>query len=170
MTSRGKESKIIVTGSSTPALVDNEDYSLLACYEWSLGGHKRQYVHGRVNGRNHKMSRVIMGYPKKQVIFKNGNRLDHRKSNLVLATHQQTTFNQPRRSNNKSGYKGVSWDNEKQRWYAYIMVNGKTKYLGRYHDKKDAAIAYNTAALEIYGDEYANINILVAPKQELTKE
>jgi len=39
------------------------------------------------------------------------------------------------------GYKGVSWDKEKNKWAVRISVNGINKHGGYYDDLKDAAQA-----------------------------
>ncbi|SEG81626.1 AP2 domain-containing protein [Bacillus sp. ok061] len=41
-------------------------------------------------------------------------------------------------SNNKSGIKGLYWEERSQKWVAQIYVNGKHKHLGRFIDKEDA--------------------------------
>lgn len=51
--------------------------------------------------------------------------------------------------NNTSGVKGVSWNKEKHKWDAYINVNKKRIYLGRFSFKEDA-IAARKHAEEIY--------------------
>lgn len=51
-----------------------------------------------------------------------------------------------RRATNKSGYKGVSWDRERSKWFVCIWVHGKTKALGRFNSKTEAARAYNEEA------------------------
>lgn len=48
------------------------------------------------------------------------------------------------RSTNKSGYRGVSWSKRDQRWRASISVNSKSIGLGSFHNKLDAAKAYDT--------------------------
>jgi len=47
------------------------------------------------------------------------------------------------RSNNNSGYRGVSWYNRNKRWRAVIGVNNKQIYIGLYTVKEEAAAAYN---------------------------
>ncbi len=55
--------------------------------------------------------------------------------------------------NNKSGFRGVSWWTRDNKWVAQITVNGKVKRLGCYTDAKDAARAYDKAALHYRGEE-----------------
>jgi hypothetical protein len=46
-------------------------------------------------------------------------------------------------SNNKSGYRGVTWDKRNNKWRASIGVDGKAINLGRYITALEAAIAYD---------------------------
>lgn len=48
--------------------------------------------------------------------------------------------------NNTSGYKGVAWDKSRNKWVAYIKLNGKTKNLGRFSTKEEAIAARELAA------------------------
>jgi hypothetical protein len=52
------------------------------------------------------------------------------------------------KSNNKSGYTGVSWDNSRNRWVVRISMDGGDKYLGLYKDKLEASKVYNEARKE----------------------
>jgi hypothetical protein len=45
-------------------------------------------------------------------------------------------------SRNKSGYRGVHWDSNRQKWIAQIKVNNKIHFLGRYDDIEKAAKVY----------------------------
>ena len=49
------------------------------------------------------------------------------------------------RRTNTSGYRGVSYDNDRKKWAAEITVNSKRKHLGRFDSIKKAALAFNNA-------------------------
>lgn len=53
---------------------------------------------------------------------------------------------------NKSGIKGVCWDNARRKWLAQIMFKGKRYNLGRYDDIIDAKKARELAEEKIYGE------------------
>jgi hypothetical protein len=57
------------------------------------------------------------------------------------------------KKSNKTGYKGVWWDEERGRYQAYIRNNGKRKFLGRFNDPESAARAYDSAARKYFGDD-----------------
>jgi len=46
------------------------------------------------------------------------------------------------------------------RYIATIAENGKTKHLGTFKTEKEAAIAYNKKALELWR-EFAKLNVIV---------
>lgn len=52
---------------------------------------------------------------------------------------------------NKSGVRGVRWDAARQKWYAGLILRGKTYYLGRYDNLEDAKKARERAEEELYG-------------------
>lgn len=94
-------------------------------------------------------------------------------SNYVLFRHDESLkfsklncywklkgyINIKRKGFGASNYKGVSYDKNRDKWMARLKHNGKIYNLGRYEIEKDAAIAYNKKAIEIYG-EFANLNII----------
>lgn len=82
----------------------------------------------------------------------NGFRDDNRISNLRVCTHQQNHFNRTKQSNNKSGYKGVSWHKQKQKWVTQIKVEGRNKFLGFFDDPREAYKIYCIAAITAYGE------------------
>jgi len=59
--------------------------------------------------------------------------------------------------NNKSGYRGVSFDKSRNKWHAEITVDWKKIHLGRFDTPEQAALAYNKAAIEQRG-ELARLN------------
>ncbi|MFH1881710.1 MAG: AP2 domain-containing protein, partial [Planctomycetota bacterium] len=86
-----------------------------------------------------------------------GNSLDNRKANLRSATRQQNCWNSSKRRTGLSKYKGVSRNKRGREWKAMLTVNGKTTYLGSFHDQKQAAKAYDAAAKKYYR-EFAALN------------
>lgn len=60
-------------------------------------------------------------------------------------------------STNTSGYKGVTWSKQNNKWMAQLKVNDKNLYLGFYHNIIDAALAYDAVARELHG-EFARLN------------
>ena len=95
--------------------------------------------------------------PNLQVDHINGNRLDNRKENLRLVTPQQNNMNRKPLKNSTSKYKGVFWDKNRNKWLVLIMIGDKSRYLGRYQDEREAALAYDKAAKKLFG-EYAYLN------------
>ena len=84
---------------------------------------------------------------------KDRNGLNNRRNNLRQATSSQNVANQSLRSNNTSGYKGVSWDKASGKWVAKVKVNGKQQqHLGLFSDPIEAAKTYDRAALKAFGD------------------
>lgn len=51
--------------------------------------------------------------------------------------------------NNTSGIRGVSWDTRHKRWVARISFQGKSKFLGSFREKEDAAKARLDAEKEV---------------------
>lgn len=82
----------------------------------------------------------------------NLDKLDNRRGNLRLATRTQNKANSPKYSNNKSGYKGVSWSNSNKKWHAQIRNNNKVINLGFFDDPKDAYEAYCKTAEQLFGE------------------
>jgi hypothetical protein len=83
-------------------------------------------------------------------------RLD-RVDDLRIVTRAQNQQNTRGYSDATSVFKGVSWCSARQRWYACIAVDGRTKSLGRFTLERDAARAYDRAAFAAWG-EYAFLN------------
>jgi hypothetical protein len=75
-------------------------------------------------------------------------KFDGRDSNL--SKYQKAKIKHSSRPNgNNSGYKNVRVD--KNRYRAYISVNGKQKSLGSYSTPQEAYEVYKETALELYG-------------------
>lgn len=83
----------------------------------------------------------------------NRNSLDNRRANLRLATPGQNSANIGIKNvtYRSSQYKGVHATDDRT-WSAKIAYQGKRLWLGTYQLEKDAAMAYDMAALEIWGE------------------
>lgn len=83
--------------------------------------------------------------------------LNNRDTNLRPCTTAQNAMNKKARwVSTSNGTKGVHWDSTRELWYACIGLSGKSKFLGRFSRKEDAAAAYGKAALEHFG-EFARV-------------
>jgi HNH endonuclease/AP2 domain len=77
-------------------------------------------------------------------------RNDNRLQNLRLVTRKENNENTVMRKDNKSGYKGVSWNKTKRKWIAQISHNKKNTQIGSYDDPKEAHMAYVSKARELH--------------------
>lgn len=82
----------------------------------------------------------------------NGVRSDNRISNLRLADCSQNVMNSGLRSDNKCGFKGVSWHDTMKKWRACINVSGVQRVVGYYLTPEEASTAYDQAATAIFGN------------------
>lgn len=147
-------------------VVDNTDFDLLSRYTWyTHDNHGLFYAirHQRFADGARKripMHDFIMnpqdGF---QVDHKNGDSLDNRRCNLRLCTQSENLRNRGMRVDNKSGYKGVHWNNNCKRWHAQIKLDKRVIYLGVFREKIEAAKAYNDAAV-LYHGEFARLNVI----------
>lgn len=146
-------------------LIDQESVDIISEHNWhctALHGSSLYYAATNVRkGDRQKqvlMHRLIMGCRAGQEVDHiDGNGLNNQRSNLRLATHQQNLFNQKKRAGGTSSYKGVSWCKRSEKWLSQIMINKKTKFLGYFADELSAAVAYDTAAIALFG-EFARKN------------
>ena len=147
------------------AIVDDEDYDKLLEHEWCASKGCNTFYATRIVrvGRSRKtilMHREILNTPiGLHTDHVNGNGLDNTQNNLRVCTRAENTRNQTVRSNNTSGYKGVSWNSRKNKWNANIYAEDKNIHLGFFFCLIKAAKAYNDAAKKYYG-EYAKLNVL----------
>ena len=85
-----------------------------------------------------------------------GNTLHNCESNLRLCTHAENSYNTKKTIKvTTSEFKGVCKCGGV--WVASIKKSGKTINLGRHKKELDAALAYDTAAVYLFG-EFARIN------------
>jgi hypothetical protein len=98
------------------------------------------------------MHTAIAGVLGKQIDHINPHHtLDNRRSNLRVATKAENCQNRRTRSDNKTGFKGVSFDPVLRKFKAQIMVSGRRIYLGWFETPERAHKAYVIAASEHHG-------------------
>jgi hypothetical protein len=145
------------------AIVDEEDYARVSEHPWyfTTRGYAASTSRG-IDGLREELllHRLILSAEKGVVVDHiNGNKLDNRRENLRLATQSTNLANSKISAANTSGYKGVSWNKRARKYEAGIYFQGKRTYLGLFLTADAAALAYNVAATEMFG-EYARLNVI----------
>ena len=112
-----------------------------------------------VNGHKYRAHRLAWLYcfdefPNGIIDHIDGNRTNNRLDNLREATNTENLYNSKIRSDNTTGYKGVSIDKRSNRYRAYITINKKVKSLGYYATALEASEAYVKAAKELHKEFY----------------
>lgn len=150
------------------ALVDPEDYERVIAFKWhaarriSTSTERWYAAHSTYTDKKrsaillHRFLLSLQG--KEDVDHRNGDGLDNRRENLRVCTRSQNNAN-ARKHRGSYRYKGVCLDVRDGRWQVEIRVEGQRIYVGRYPDEKDAARAYNDAAVRYFG-EFARLNDL----------
>lgn len=91
-------------------------------------------------------------WPADEVDHRDTDGTNNRWLNLRAATGGQNKANTRRRSDNTSGYKGVSFRKASGKYIAQIKVAGRYKGLGIFSDPAEAHAAYVRAAQEAFGE------------------
>lgn len=139
-------------------IFDKEDLELLKPYTWMVRSNK--YVTSSINNKRTQMHRLIMDLKDDSLVVDhiNGNPLDNRRCNLRICFQSDNCINKvANHTKLHSKYKGVFSSTNGRTYFSTIQHHGKQYYLGSFSTDVDAAIAYDTAAKEIFG-EYAKTN------------
>lgn len=166
------DTRLIPLSKGKYAIVDAADFEWLMQWKWHAEKDRNGNWYARhsvcENGKYGKvhMHRLVANVSDDTMPDHiNGNTLDNRRQNLRQATNKQNSRNQRKSRANTSGFKGVTLHRETGKWRAQIRIDGKMRHLGLFDEAREAAIAYNEAAIAHYG-EFARINDL-AMKQEM---
>lgn len=160
------------------AQVDDADYdTVVAAGPWRASVNRRpdgsiKAIYARRGAESQPLHRFLLGLPTGRIPL-----VDHadfdglncQRLNLRIANDEQNQHNRRTQYNSTSGLKGV-YNKVAKKWQAQISVDGVRKNLGFFLDKTDAALAYDAAAVEHYG-EFAMTNAslgLKKPVQSVT--
>lgn len=144
-------------------LIDEGDRHVLASRTW------RKRKSGYVTAATHVNGKYVVLYlhrvllnakPGQYVDHINGDRSDNRRANLRLCTQSQNCMNSRKQNRPTSSiYKGVCFYKSRNKWVANIRIRGKNLNLGYFATEREAARAYNNAAIE-HGNGYFKLNDL----------
>lgn len=153
------------------ALIDNKDIDFVKDKDWFVkkeklaNGSYRYYAYTKIWINNKRTSISLHKFlwqkwnkkiTSRYVLdHKDRNSLNNTECNLRLASRNQNGYNSNKKSNNTSGFKGVTW--HKGKWYSQVTHEGKKYYIGSFLDKLEAAKAYDIKVKELHG-EFAVLN------------
>jgi len=120
---------------------------------YAVNGHWRIRIDGHYYFA-HRLAWLLMKgvWPAYEVDHKNRVRDDNRWSNLREANHSQNHANCDIRSDNTSGYKGVQFDKQKNKFLAQAYKDGKRVHVGFFDDPAEAHAAYCAKSKELHGE------------------
>lgn len=130
--------------------------SIRGNFAGSVYGNGYKYI--KINGKRFKASRLAWfymtnGWPEKEIDHKDRNPLNDKWNNLRDVSSSINKLNTKIRIDSTSKVKGVHKNKRQDDWEAYIYVNKKKKYLGRFKESKNAIIARKNAEIKYYNIE-----------------
>lgn len=116
---------------------------------------KNGYVEARIGYNLYRVHRLIWlwhGYKlPKMLDHINGDKSDNRIENLREATRAQNEYNKPIRKTNKSGYKGVYWNKQSNKWRVRLKINNKHTDFGQFDDIELAGLVATEVRSKYHG-------------------
>jgi hypothetical protein len=148
---------ILVLADGNVTYVDLEDLQTLKEFNWFAHG---RYV-ARRSGKKRRLLHHDILQPTNGLVVDHINRnpRDNRRCNLRLVTPSVSNANRATKSP-ASGFRGVR--RVGQRWAARVGGGKKRLFLGTFATAREAALAYNAAAIELFGPD-TPINLLGPP-------
>lgn len=136
--------------------IDVEDIDLVVKHIWLVDDYG--YPVTKINQKTTRLTRLIMHTTNDLYVDHiDGNPCNNHRNNLRIATKKDNQHNMGLSSHNSSGYKGVSFRKDRNKYRAYITLDNSYKHLGYFDKAEDAAEAYDTAA-RYYFRDFACLN------------
>lgn len=146
------------------AVVDDCDFAYLSQFSWQAhkGRHTyyacRQARRGTGKQATEQMHRVITAAPHNMdVDHWDGDGLNNQRYNLRLCSNLQNSCNKRKVAAASSVFKGVTWNKRLNKWVSQAQLAGAKMHLGVFETEKEAARAYDRAAVQHFG-EFARLN------------
>lgn len=144
---------IIANNTGREFIFDKDMKEKLQGYGWNKNG--PGYLHARVNGEMTFAHHLVVKKPGPRlgvVDHINRNPLDNRRVNLRIISQSENLVNSCRRSDNRTGYKGVAFNRERGKFIAFANKNRRRIFIGRFDTAEEVAMAYDKKAIELYGE------------------
>jgi hypothetical protein len=139
-----------------PFQIDEEDYEAVSHFFWYIGRYPQTSIRVYSNGiyikrKIIKLHHFLLGKAPEGMEWDHENRdkLDNRRFNIraVTSVVNRRNTNPPR--TNQSGFKGVHWDDGRNKWVAQFTILGQVHLISRHTSLEDAVQA-RLAAEEKY--------------------
>jgi len=144
------------TSDSEEFYFDLEDYDKIKGYCWYKNA--QDYIETRIGDTKERLHRIVMNAQSKEEVDHISHiRWDDRKLNLRIVNDTQNAINKSLQKNNTSSVPGVLWHTRDNIWEAFIGVNNKRIYLGRFSEFKKA-VKVRKEAEDTYFKEYSYDN------------
>lgn len=156
-----------LSGKTDTIMVSVEDRLLIEEFYWS-GQTKGNVRYAEspsaekyVGGGRFLHQNIAIPRSGKIIDHRDGNGLNNMRPNLRDADKAMNAANSRKRRGTRSKFRGVKVDPRplKKRFEARIRINGSVRWLGRFETEEGAALAYDKAAEEAFG-EFARPNFI----------
>lgn len=135
---------IPLTDQMSVAVIDDEDFEKVQSLRWhKVKGNHTTYCQAWMPRPNAVLlHRFVMECPPKLVVHHwDCDGLNNQKHNLAICTYSINEL--------LAKVPGVHWETSRSKWKAVIMVDGKTRFLGRFVNREDAEAAYNAVKNDV---------------------
>lgn len=135
--------------------IDKSDYDKIKGFTYHIS-------RGRVKCYTHLLHRFIMDETDINVIIDHIDRnpLNNTRTNLRRSNNILNSQNRTKNINTTSKYIGISFEKAYKKWRASVMVNGKTKFIGRFETEYIAALERDKYILKDSPESHHTLNVL----------
>lgn len=144
-------------------IIDTDELVKIKYHKWRKS-HDHVITGLPAQGTQRELSWVILNLDNRDEANKNivvdhinGNAMDNRKSNLRICTQPENVINKSFMSNNTSGFIGVSYRSNRDRWDPEIRIHNARCHLG-YTKTIEEAVYKRWYAEQLVFEEFANEN------------